>query len=93
MLVPLKVSAASAGPAVTARTPTMMPMKRGQPAFLSSDDFILEAGCVFGNDRFDNNNLSREKRNPQGEAVRPWFAVSGESEHAYSPTPASPCFL
>jgi hypothetical protein len=70
MLVPLKVSAARAGPAVIARTPTMMPTMRGQPAYLSSEDFILEL-VMFGNDRFDNNNFPREKRNPQGEAVPP----------------------
>ena len=41
MLVPLKVSAASAGPAERARTPTVMPMMRSQALRLSSCDFIL----------------------------------------------------
>ena len=48
MLVPLKVSAASAGPALRAMTAIMLPMRRGQPAYLSPYDFILEAGDGFG---------------------------------------------
>ena len=48
MLVPLKVRAASAGPAVRARTPTTIPMMRSHPLRLSSRDFILEAGYGWG---------------------------------------------
>jgi hypothetical protein len=48
MLVLLKVSAANAGPAVSARTPKMIPAMRGHAARLSSDDFISRKWLIYG---------------------------------------------
>jgi hypothetical protein len=44
ILVPLNLRAASAGPAVRARTPTVMPTMRGQLECLSPDDFMFLKG-------------------------------------------------
>jgi hypothetical protein len=64
MLVPLNVSAANAGPAVTARIPTKMPTKRGHPLRLSRDEFIFGVGYGLGT-TFLNHKVCRRNSNPQ----------------------------